>query len=636
MPVSYAMPATATARTGNVSFRQQCVYAPNPADSNPACPTAGVASCVSNDMPHWSGEMVCAPATNCGTCPSPKGNHSSNTCIFCTIPGASGASIFSNANAFGGFKKPESFSLFCNGSLDLCAPPNTVYAPSVSYQTLHCPGPDVNCPFPGYTFDPKTRYCLCGNCGTDCYCPATGTCIPCPAEPPCWQQRGCYIDAATCQWTCPDVVLCAETWTFNYTTCLCEPCPAGTCNCQDDGCVDCTPPDCAEELNCTWDPVGCEWECDEPSCPGQCWDPTTCTCGTCPAGYECCNGICIPVTDPACKTERSCTWNSTTCSWDCTTPSCPDGQHYDLTICDCVEGFDGVWLVESEITFVFRACEVGGDVRVDRTRDGGFTWEPVTVATDASEGAVPSLAVDQFDHLYVLYHNPSDHLRIWKSRDWAWTDWVTRTDQQYRYPVAAFGPKGLYLAFWRDVLSGQVRIAYSEDYGVTIGGDEFIFSVAGLPEQIPQLRTDKWGTAHLYYKDGSGNILHRWATDPGSDVLTDPGDWTQVETLTSGDYPSPALGLTTGYMVNWDLVLTVPVLEIDRLAEGFGAPIDILSWTVTPDWAAPQYLGAMVDHQENLWLIGKREDTGMPRVAVTPVESVGGALRMRELAESTD
>ena len=97
------------------------------------------------------------------------------------------------------------------------------------------------------------------------------------------------------------------------------------------------PPGCVQPEspgpNCTWNEPDCKWECTplpcepvgEPECPEQTWDYVLCKwVGPC---------TCTPPEDPVCT--QYCTYDDTTCLWDCDYPTCGECQTWNPETCAC-------------------------------------------------------------------------------------------------------------------------------------------------------------------------------------------------------------------------------------------------------------------------------------------------------------
>lgn len=169
-----------------------------------------------------------------------------------------------------------------------------------------------------------------------------------PDGPPYW-----HSDTCTCAY-------CPRGYVYNYVTDLCDPtevyCPPGQCWCEFLGsCISCTPPPCMEQLECVWLPASCGWACELPECPiGFEWNEESCSCGVgdCEPWEGWCEvlGECLTLTDPPCRFERGCAWNSEWCAWFCDTPDCPEGQAWNDATCSCTPACpDGEqWCATSE------------------------------------------------------------------------------------------------------------------------------------------------------------------------------------------------------------------------------------------------------------------------------------------------
>lgn len=165
------------------------------------------------------------------------------------------------------------------------------------------------------------------------------------------------------------------------------------------------------------------------------------------------------------------------------------------------------------------------------------------VAEDASEGAVPTLAVSPHDDLFLLYHTEDSKLRIWRSDDYGytWTDHATYEDLQLRYPRLVFTPEGAYLVAWA-VTGESLRVFHVVNFNFADPDIQGVHTVEGVPEQLAALEYDRHGVLHLYHFVEAGSVTHLWAQDPGhldNDAVpvVQSGEWTEETfSLLAQDY----------------------------------------------------------------------------------------------------
>jgi hypothetical protein len=140
----------------------------------------------------------------------------------------------------------------------------------------------------------------CGDCGPDCLC---------------------YDGTCQCDTICPSHSQCGDQCCGDQQTC-----------CLDREC-------CDDDQTCIWGPTPALFFCCTPSCDGRNCGPDRCggSCGTCPAGHPCLNGLCdgkplAPVPkcgDGICQTSETCA----TCASDC---ACAPGDNCLAGVCvDC-------------------------------------------------------------------------------------------------------------------------------------------------------------------------------------------------------------------------------------------------------------------------------------------------------------
>jgi hypothetical protein len=259
---------------------------------------------------------------------------------------------------------------------------------------------------------------------------------------------------------------------------------------------------------------------------------------------------------------------------------------------------DGVDLVQAATGWVFRsfrATAAGTIVRVERTLDAGVTWEGGAVAADAAPDAVPTLAITRWDELLLFYHTTDRELRRWLSEDLGetWSDAGTLSDLQYEYPrVVVLDSNTCVMVMWSSNLGG-LRLFTSADYGATWTG---VKSIASIDRQLASLRLDRFGYLHLLYEVTAGDaIRHQLSEDDGE-------TWSaavQYGTAT-GDAPVMAPGPSYRGLLAVFEGLTLYVWSTEP---GFAEPKSRTLHS-TP-YAAPQWMGTLVDAEDVLWLCGR-------------------------------
>lgn len=193
-------------------------------------------------------------------------------------------------------------------------------------------------------------------------------CLACVSNVPprkCWRWEDCQwkppidptthctyplvYDPATCQCVCASKA-CNPSQILDRITCECIDCTFGQCYCMPEHrCVVCTDPPCKIERSCYWDTYDCSWHCiDDPdncSTSGGHYDLEICGCvPDCPDGECWCNisMSCIPCPDPDCKSELECVWDIEICDWACEDPPCLPGATWTgEPQCKCTGLWDG-------------------------------------------------------------------------------------------------------------------------------------------------------------------------------------------------------------------------------------------------------------------------------------------------------
>jgi hypothetical protein len=363
---------------------------------------------------------------------------------------------------------------------------DTVDGGDTYVDSYHCEC--VLCP-PGEEFFSGQGWCLSEDCDPgECFCDLTQECTPCP-EQLCIEELNCEWNPATCQYDC-DEPGCAFDEEYDYDTCACVPCPDGYCWCETTGtCVPCPEQECSVERSCTWNTDTCQWDCTDIVCAeDEYFDWDLCECIECPEGQKWCQLTEECVDAPVqCEEELNCRWRSSTCEWECDEPPC-DTWSYETCRCE----FDGVDLAETANGWKFRTYRddsgigTGGEpaVYVQRSKDEGETWEtPVLISTDDVGEAAPALAVDPAtDDIHLWYHKSSPDAQGHYSPDHGETWVFYQEEEALRLPRPAFA---------RPVPPGGVQ--------------------RGLPERLPM-------AAALDGNPGTGRHLRHAAAAAGCPV----------------------------------------------------------------------------------------------------------------------
>jgi hypothetical protein len=205
----------------------------------------------------------------------------------------------------------------------------------------------ATCP-PGFHYDPASGYCLDTTCPAGfCFCVTTGTCYPCPSTGKrCDGVATNTWDPLRCLWVATPPP-CGPQEHFDWLTCACVPCPLNQCWCAPEGrCIDCDgehDPPCKVERSCAWNTLTCQWDCTTPACsPGEHYDLKVCRCvSDCPTGQCWCEAssppACIDCTPPDCHAELHCVWDVSSCTWACDDPAtiCGPDRTWDAAHCKC-------------------------------------------------------------------------------------------------------------------------------------------------------------------------------------------------------------------------------------------------------------------------------------------------------------
>lgn len=200
----------------------------------------------------------------------------------------------------------------------------------------------------------------------------------------------------------------------------------------------------------------------------------------------------------------------------------------------------GVDLVETSPGWLFRTYRQSATIYVERSRDGGHTWDPrVVVATDAAPDAVPSITRDAWDTLYVWYQASDLTGQGYYSEDWGatWTSYASHPAMGF--PRLLVLPDRQLLAYFNgDVLA----VDQSDDWGATL---TTAVTFGAQPVRPFVFKADRFGIPHLVYEDSTGALLHRYSEDPMRF-----GSWSASAVLVAaGSFPGWGMGIHDGYLV---------------------------------------------------------------------------------------
>jgi hypothetical protein len=224
----------------------------------------------------------------------------------------------------------------------------------------------------GYTYDPTSGVCCetgSGPCPPGhCWCGSVRACIDCSFGKTCEGSAVNTWDSVTCKWIAT-LPICPAGQEYSWFYCACVPCAPNKCPCDPlADCVSCknglTPP-CSSERGCRWNRGTCRWDCVTPPCdPGNHFDLKVCRCiPDCPTGNCWCDLAsppqCISCTPPLCAKYLNCEWNVATCTWECDSPPC-DIALFDYAKCKC-KPLHLLWLIRDEKNRLIRwSADTGG------------------------------------------------------------------------------------------------------------------------------------------------------------------------------------------------------------------------------------------------------------------------------------
>lgn len=257
-----------------------------------------------------------------------------------------------------------------------------------------------------------------------------------------------------------------------------------------------------------------------------------------------------------------------------------------------VEG-GGVDLVEASNGWLFRTYRNVATVYVDRSRDGGATWDPPVVvgaSGGAAADAAPSITIDARDTLFVWFQASDLYGNGYYSESWGAYPWTLyATHPAMWYPRLVILPDRQLLAYFNGT---QLAVDQSQDWGDTLT----TAATFGTPPRRPFVfKADRFGIPHLVYEDAGGALLHRYSEDPMRF-----GSWADTATLAAaGSFPGWGMGIHDGFVV-W-FVGSTP--HVARLTETGGA----VEVTVEPlagalDVVAP---GVIVTRNDYAYIAGR-------------------------------
>lgn len=246
------------------------------------------------------------------------------------------------------------------------------------------------------------------------------------------------------------------------------------------------------------------------------------------------------------------------------------------------------------LTALHRSFRSGASVYVGTSRDQGLTWPAVLVASDAATDAIPTLAVDQWDHLWVWYHDSGNTARAYYSEDAgaSWTPWTTIAS--FAYPRALITLSNQLIVGWDGAALSLRRAA--GDYWVSAPA---VLGTVAAARQLAALGQDRHGYHHLIYASGS-DILHRYAQDPADLAAATPHTLIAAKSLPSAAFAShlPA-ALVGGVVAFWD----ASTLQDERTGSDYTA---LEGGIVAPALGVGrQVVGVCFDRRDLAWLVGQ-------------------------------
>jgi hypothetical protein len=204
---------------------------------------------------------------------------------------------------------------------------------------------------------------------------------------------------------------------------------------------------------------------------------------------------------------------------------------------------DGLDLVRTTNGWLFRTWRSGTSIYVQRSRDGGPTWDTaVLIVTDADPEAAPALAVDRHDSVYLWFH--ADTLEA--------QGFVTENHGAWWFPYAGHAalryPRPAWMAD-RFLLAGfngdNLNVYQSKDGGITL---DLAVTFAAQPKRRPALWVDRHDIAHIAYHNDAADLVHRFSPEPMR-----LGSWANLVTMVfSGVMPGAAPSLTGGIIAGWE------------------------------------------------------------------------------------
>lgn len=245
-----------------------------------------------------------------------------------------------------------------------------------------------------------------------------------------------------------------------------------------------------------------------------------------------------------------------------------------------------------------RAYRTGGRVNVDTGDLGGQNWTGAVAAFDAAGSALPALAVDRYDRIYLWYDGADGNAHGLMSEDYA------RTFPAAKARVVLAGiqyPRALF-SLANQILAGHdgtnLKVYRSEDYFGTMPA--LAATLSGVPLQPVTLRADRHGRMYLIYTDGGGAVVQRTSTDGAT--------WTAAATLIAA-HDRPVSGFTIPFAMH--VAWSGSVLQAYQSDSAYGS---IAAGPAAVDDAIQrQYLGAAADRRDRVWVVA-REGTRFVRV----------------------
>jgi hypothetical protein len=196
----------------------------------------------------------------------------------------------------------------------------------------------------------------------------------------------------------------------------------------------------------------------------------------------------------------------------------------------------GIDLAEASNGWLFRAHQLAGVVRVDRSLDAAANWTSQILASDAAEDSPVALVIDRFDWMAAFYHTDAGAMRIWQAKPqgpWANVGTVPGLTN----PAAAMQRERMLLA----VCNGTgIGLYESTDLGASV---TFLGQVAVAVPQTLALRVDRRNVIHLLYRDAFDRIIHTWSQDG----VSWPDPQVFVASSETPDLPGFATGIERGF-----------------------------------------------------------------------------------------